>query len=278
MPAGQRTLTIKFVGEAKSTQRAIKDIVAGLDDTESAGKRVATAMKMLSDDAETSFRDARAAADKLAAALGDDMVAQIQAGGRSVDGYVDDLKRMGLSFDDVRTDVDELADAIRKVETTKSSIDSLKAPLRDVDSNLKDVHSSGDQSRSVLANMVGNSAQDLGELGGVAGTAGVALGQLAEYAADGNINMAGLSKMIGPMIGVGVAVAGISWAMGKLRENSQDAKEEAEAMLAVQEAIKDGKFEEAGAKLAEKYGELASTLEGMGVPQDEVMQFIIGAS
>ena len=42
-----------------------------------------------------------------------------------------------------------------------------------------------------MANLVGNSSQDLGELGGVAGTAGVAIGQLGEYAVDGGTSPAG---------------------------------------------------------------------------------------
>jgi hypothetical protein len=278
MAGGARTLTIKFVGDSKNMTRSVKDIVSTLDDTESAGKRVASAMKQLSGDAETTFADARDAADKLSRALGEDMVNQIQAGGRSVDGYIADLQRFGLTFDDVRTDVDELADAIRKVETTKASIDGLKAPLKDVDTNLQQVRDSGDQSRSVLANMVGNSAQDLGALGGVAGTAGMAIGQLAEYATEGNINMSGLAKVAGPMAGVSVAVIGISWAMGKLKESSEDAKKEAELMLEVQKQLRDGKFEDAGAKLAESYGGLAAELDAMGVPQQEVLDFIIGAS
>jgi hypothetical protein len=273
-----RTLTIRFVGDNKNMSRAVKDIVSGLDDTESAGKRVAGAMKQLAGDAEASFRDSRDAADKLAAALGPEMVSKIEAGGRSVDGYVTDLQRMGLTFDDIRTDVDELADSIRKVESTRGSIDALRAPLKDVDENLGKVRDTGDQSRSVLANMVGNSVQDLGALGGVAGTAGMAIGQIAEYATEGSLNLTSLAKVAGPMVGVGVAVAGVSWVMGQLKGNTQEAKEEAEGMLAVHVALRDGKFEDAGGKLAEKYGDLAGALAEMGVPQDEVMQFIIGAS
>lgn len=278
MAGGQRTLTIKFIGDSKSMTRSVKDIVSNLDDAESSGKKVATAMRQLSGEAESNFRDARDAADKLANALGPEMVSQIEAAGRSVDGYVADLQRMGLSFDDVRTDVDELAAAIRDVETTKANIDGLQAPLKKVDDGLRDVVDSGDQSRSVLANMVGNSAQDLGALGGVAGTAGMAIGQLAEYATEGNINMSGLAKVAGPMAGVSAAVIGVTWAMGKLREGSEKAKEEAAAMLEVHKAIRDGKFEEAGAKLAEEYGTLASTLESLGVPQQEVMDFILGVT
>lgn len=276
MAGGSRTLTIKFVGDSKSTTRAIKDIVSGLDDTESAGKRVSTAMKQLSDDAERDLLDAKDAADKLAQALGPETVSKMEAAGRSVDGYIEDLRRMGLSFDDVRTDVDELADAIRKVETTKSSIDSLKAPLNDVDTGLRDVRSSSDQSGSVLANMVGNSVQDLGALGGVAGTAGMALGQLAEYATEGNISLSGLAKVAGPMVGVGVAVMGVSWAIGKLKENSEKAREAGEGMLEVQEQLRDGNFEDAASKLQQEWGGTIRVLTDMGFTTQQVIGHLTG--
>lgn len=276
MPGGQRTLTIKFVGDAKSTQRSIKDIVSGLDDTESAGKRVATAMKMLADDAKADLSNARAAADQLASALGSDMVAQIEAGGRSVDGYIEDLRRMGLTFDEISADVDQLASSIRSVEDAKSSIDSVRKPLDDVDEGLQHVRDSGDQSRSVLANMVGNSAQDLGALGGVAGTAGMALGQMAEYATEGNINMSGLAKVAGPMAGVTAAVIGVTWAVGKLKENSEKAKRAAEGMLEVQKQLKEGRYEEAATKLQEEWGGTITELERMGFTTEQTIGHLTG--
>jgi hypothetical protein len=259
-----RTLTIRFVGDSKNMSRAVKDIVSGLDDTESAGKRVASAMKQLAGDAETSFRDSRDAADKLAQALGPEMVSKIEAGGRSVDGYITELQRMGLTFDDIRTDVDELADAIRRVDTTRSSIDGLKAPLKDVDGGLREVRDSADQSGSVLANMVGNSVQDLGALGGVAGTAGMALGQFAEYATEGNISLSGLAKVAAPMVGVGLAIAGATWAIGELQQASEDAAEESANLQAALEANADGKYEEAAGILAEQYANTIPLLEKYG--------------
>jgi hypothetical protein len=285
MAGASRTLTIKFVGDSKNANRAVKDLVSSMDETESAGKRVAAAMGILADDAETAFRDAKDAADKLATALGEETVAEIKAAGRSVEGYVQDLQRIGLSYDDIRTDVDELADSIRKVETTASAMDVAKTKTVDMGDEAKlaagkvdMIRDSGDQSRSVLANMVGNSAQDLGALGGVAGTAGMAIGQLAEYATEGNIKLSNLAKIAGPMAAVSLAVIGVSWAMKSLQEESERAKREAELMLGVQEKIRDGKFDDAGADLAESYGALVEELEALGVPQDEVMQALIGTS
>jgi len=285
MAGASRTLTIKFVGDSKDAKRAVKDLVSSMDDTESAGKKVARAMQILSADAESAFRDATDAADKLATALGDDTVAEIKAAGRSVEGYIGDLQRMGLSYDDVRLDVDALADSIRKVESAKSSMDSVKTSTIDFGNEAKIaagkvdmVRDSGDQSRAVLGSMVGGSAADLAGLGGVAGTLASTLDQMTSYAVEGNFNLKSLATIAGPMAGVGVAVLGVSWAMGKLRDNSEEAKREGELMLGVQEKLRDGKFEDAAADLAEEYGGLVAELKNMGVPQDEVLDFIVGAS
>jgi hypothetical protein len=274
--AGQRTLTIRFIGDSKNMSRAVKDIVSGLDDTESAGKRVAGAMKQLAGDAEASFRDSRDAADRLAAALGPEMVSKIEAGGRSVDSYITELQRMGLTFDDIRTDVDELADAIRRVDTTRSSIDGLKAPLKDVDGGLREVRDSADQSGSVLANMVGNSVQDLGALGGVAGTAGMALGQFAEYATEGNISLSGLGKVAGPMVGVGLAIAGATWAIGQWQQAAEDAAEESENLRTAQEALAEGNFDDAAKTLAEQYANTIPLLQKYGYSSQDLADTLVG--
>lgn len=276
MAGAQRTMTIRFVGDMKDMRRGVKDLVSDLDDTESAGKRVATAMRQLAGDAERDFADARDAADKLARALGDETVAEIEAAGRSVDGYIQDLRRMGLSYDDVRADVDELALSIRQVETTRSSIETLKAPLKDVDTDLRTVRDSADQSRSVLANMVGNSVQDLGALGGVAGTAGMAIGQMAEYAADGNLKLAGFAKVIGPMALIAAGVAGVSWVLGKLREDTEKAQAAFEGMLEVNKALRDGQFEDAATNLQEAWGGTIAELESYGFTTEEVIGHLTG--
>jgi len=283
MAGAQRTMTIRFVGDVKDMRRGVKDLVSQLDDTESAGKRVATAMRQLAGDAERDFADARDAADKLARALGDETVAEIQAAGRSVDGYIADLRRMGLSYDDVRLDVEELAESIRRVETTRSSIDGartsiegMKAPIKDADVGLQGVRDSADQSRSVLANMVGNSVQDLGALGGVAGTAGMAIGQIAEYAADGNLKLAGFAKVIGPMALIAAGVAGVSWVLGKLREDTEKAAEAFEGMLEVNKSLREGQYEDAATNLQEAWGGTIAELESYGFTTEEVIGHLTG--
>lgn len=261
----------------RDAEKAVRDLSEGFDDGRSKGDRLADAIRLMAQQAEAELLEARSAADKLAAALGDDLVAEVKQAGGSVDGLVQDLKRLGLTYDEISQDADALGSAIRDVRERgkELGVDLNDGATRAAD-GLDRVRDSGDQSRSVLANMVGNSAQDLGELGGVAGTAGVAIGQLAEYAVDGNIQLSSLAKFIGPMVGIGVAVAGISWAMGKLKESSEKAKAAAEGMLDVQKKLRDGNFEEAATKLQEEWGGTIGVLEQMGFTTEQVIGHLTG--
>jgi archaellum component FlaC len=283
MAGASRTLTIKFVGDSKNANRAVKDLVSSMDDTESAGRRVAKAIGILSDDAETGFRDAKDAADKLAQAVGADAVTEIQAAGRSIEGYVQDLKGMGLTYDDVRTDVDDLADAIRKIEATKSAIDGPKIATANLGDEAQiaagkvdGLRDNSDQARGVLGSMVGGSAADLLGLGGVAGTAASAIDQMASYAVEGSLNLKDIAKLVGPMAGVGVAVMGVTWAVGKLQEGSKKAEQAGKDMLAVQEDLADGSYEAAALGLQEAWGGTIGELTDMGFTVEEVIGHLTG--
>lgn len=159
-----------------------------------------------------------------------------------------DIKRLERSFKDFRSMTDDevqirliaLDNATEDLETAQKLRDDLNAKkveiqvevdqtggarqsLGDLDSKLKDVEVQGDQSRSVLANMAGNSAQDLGEVGGVVGTLGVGLGQLAEYATEGNIKLSQLAAVAGPMLALAAAGLAVQYAVeniGKAQEQT----------------------------------------------------------
>lgn len=94
-----------------------------------------------------------------------------------------------------------------------------------------------DQSRSVLANMAGNAAQDLGELGGAAGTAGIAISQMVEYAVDGNIALRNFASIVGPMAAIGGATLAItsgfravSEVLGRSAENVEALNEQMDGL------------------------------------------------
>lgn len=68
--------------------------------------------------------------------------------------------------------------------TITANTAQLEEAARRAADRVDDIGRSANSSKSVLANAVGNSTQDVAALGGVAGTAGVALGQMGEYMAD----------------------------------------------------------------------------------------------
>jgi hypothetical protein len=281
MAGASRTLTIKFVGDSKNANRAVKDLVSSMDDAESTGKKVARAMQILSDDAEAAFRDAKDAADKLATALGDDTVAEIKAAGRSVEGYVGDLQRMGLSFDDVRLDVDALAESIRKVEATKAALDAPKVATANLGDEARiaagkvdGLRDNSDQARGVLGSMVGGSAADLLGLGGIAGTAASAIDQMASYAVEGGLNLSDMAKLVGPLAGLGLVTMGITAAMGAQQAAAEKLRKETEMLVEVEQARADGDTETVIDTLAEAYRDTLPILEeyGLGVKEiDEVL-------
>ena len=69
------------------------------------------------------------------------------------------------------------------------------------------------RARSAMANMTGNVSGELGELAGAGGIAAQAIGELAEGAAEGELNLSSLAKVAGPMAGLAVAMTVMNEAM-----------------------------------------------------------------
>ena len=83
---------------------------------------------------------------------------------------------------------------------------------------IDDLGKSADSSKSVLANMVGNATQDLGALGGVAGSAGVAIGQMGEYMADARAEGEGFKSIFKNFANVGAPIAAVSIALAGIQK------------------------------------------------------------
>lgn len=189
-----------------------------------------------------------------------------------------------MARNEIRTDLtvnDQASDKLQDVADLGDRIESdpIEADVRvDTDQatrKIKDLGDTSDQSRSVLANLVGNSAQDLGELGGVAGTAGVALGQLAEYAADGNISLRGLVATAGPMLAIGVAVSFITKHFQEANERAEKLKE---TNRDIAESLRAGELDEAAGKIVEGYGDLIDQAEKAGVSAGDLTSFLTDQS
>lgn len=275
--ASQRDLVIRFLGDSKGLQRAAKEAISSLDGTETKGEAVAKALKAMADQSEAEMEAAAGAAEALAAAIGDELRAEVESAGGSIDQYIADLKRAGLTYDDIRADADQLGDALVRLQTSgRQAGDGIKAGATEAATGLDQVRASGDNSRSVLANMVGNSAQDLGALGGVAGTAGMAIGQLAEYATEGNISLSGLAKFAGPMLGVGAAVAAVTAVMEAQKRAAEEMRKEIEALKVVQESLAQGDADTAAEKLLEQYRDTIPMLEKYGFAAEDLVGTLQG--
>lgn len=265
MATQSEILRFLLQGENKSLVDALNGADAALDGTESAAQRVAAQMRAMAQVIESEGKQAAAAAEALAVALGPELVASIEQAGGSVGSMVADLNRAGVAYEEIANEADSLAAAIREVNAAGKGVSSDLAPkLDDTATSIRRVGTEADQSRSVLANMVGNSVQDLGQLGGVAGTAGMALGQLAEYAADGNISLAGLTAAVGPMLGLAAGGLAVAKILEVIKSNAEQAAKATELWQEVQAQLVNGQVESAMAKLAEDYEGTISVLEQLG--------------
>lgn len=175
------TAKVKIDG-ARQAQSQLEDIADAARDAEKpveidVDADVRSVLSAL-DDVTSEAKRTGEAAEALGRALGPELAAKADTG-----SIVSEFKNMGLTFEQIEGNADQLAAKLREMSDADVG-GKLGSSLGTARGQLDDLGKSADSSKSVLANMVGNSAQDLGELGGVAGSAGVAFGQMGEYMAD----------------------------------------------------------------------------------------------
>lgn len=215
---------------SRAVQSELKRVDTSFDDTATAGERVATVLSTMATDLDDELTRAKTAADALAAALGPEL-----AGKADVGSIVGDLQRMGLTFEDITADADKLGDSLKQLDQVQTR--GLESGLGGVSTKVGDIGESARGSKSVLANMIGNSVQDLGNLGGVAGSAGVAIGQMGEYMADAAGSGEGLGSVLRSFGGVAVPLAGITFAVKGISDHFAAVKRDAEANTAQVESF-----------------------------------------
>lgn len=193
----------------------------------------------------------------------------------------------------IKSDLDAMAAKVKELN------DQPLEPGRggDPGAGMRKIVDGADQANSAVSNMVGNASQDLGQLTGVSGSAGVALGQLAEYFSD----TAFAAKAAGQSMGAAfksfalasLPIAGISIVVGLLtsiaakagemgRKINEASKVAVASMLDVAEA--GGKLgeglddvaESAVTKIFEELGsktpKVVEALRRMGITWDEVTE------
>jgi hypothetical protein len=158
---------------------------------------------------------AEAAAEALSVALGPELAATAD-----LDGIVSDFQRMGLSLDEITANADRLGASLRDVGSRDIG-GRLTTGFQRIDSSARSAGSSA----SVLANAVGNTTQDLAAMGGIAGTTGVALGQMGEYMVDAKNSGEGLGSVVRNFAKVAGPIAALSAGMLAFSQGAKQAKE-----------------------------------------------------
>lgn len=95
---------------------------------------------------------------------------------------------------------------------------------------------SAEGSRNAFANLVGNSAQDLGGLLGPLGSVGVAVGQVAEYTSDAALGGESMTKALSGAAAMAVPMAGLSVALLVVTNLVQDYQKRQKEIQAAQAA------------------------------------------
>jgi hypothetical protein len=171
---------------SRGVRRAMRETEEALDDTSTAGQKVAKVLSQMAQDMDAELRDAASAAEVLKTALG-------ETGDRmDVDQVVIDLNKMGLSFDEIRADADTLATSLKQIDDIR--LGQVGAGLDDMRTRLDGVRTGTDNTGSVFANFAGSAAQELPGIAGAFGPLNMAISQFTEYASEGNIAIGEFAK------------------------------------------------------------------------------------
>jgi hypothetical protein len=200
-------------------------------------------------DAKRAERDLKNLAELSEELTDDDLTIVVQAKTQAAEANLKNLVRqLGLAEDpaDIKvltTGIKQARDELEQLARAAKDLPTVDLDTTGARKNIDDLGKSADSSKSVLANMVGNASQDLGALGGLAGSAGVAIGQMGEYMADaagqgdkfGTI-VKNFATVAGPIALISVGVGLASSALANMRKKSEEARK---ALEATSEALGD---------------------------------------
>lgn len=227
----------------KNAQALAEELGTSLEDAEDAGKAMAAALKVGADKAQRELDDTIDMADKLAAALGPELAAKV-----NVDEIAGKMRQVGMTTADVEANIDDFRASLTQMADTA---DRAKARMGDLNTGVQRVGDTTDRSRSVMANFTGNAMQELPGLTGAFAPLNMAIGQFAEYGAEGNISLKNMAAQAGPMAGIGAA---IWYANNQLELMKKKDAFRAERVKAYTEVVDDAG--DAAANLATKLREL----------------------
>lgn len=243
--------TREFDRLAKAARKSMGEVDDAVDDTRTNAERVADALDAVFDEIDSSMKETEDTARTLARAMGPELADKVSA----VEA-VQEFQRLGLTLEEIRLDADRLADTLRRADDVSlrgfgGEVDTAKARVRELGDEVNitgrrtdDLGKSADSSKSVMANMVGNSTQDLAEFGGIAGSAGVALGQMGEYMVDASNDgdklgtvMSNFGKVAGPIAALTIAVSAVGSIFKASGDRAKRATEQVEAFSGALEDV-----------------------------------------
>lgn len=178
------------------------------------------------------------AAEELGRALGPELAAKAD-----LSAVVGELQKLGTEIDEITVNADQFAAKLREAADANVG-GGLGQALGTARGETEKLRDSARGANSALANMVGNTAQDLGALTGVVGSLGVGLGQMGEYAADAAFGGEKLSSALGSMVKVAGPIAALGVGVGLLnaamQKGSDAAENHAEGIERVSAAAEEG--------------------------------------
>ena len=262
----------------KDTANAVGDLEEALDESESAGKKMARAIEAAAGDMIEEIDATASAVQALERALGPDF----DADPREV---VADLKAIGLTAQDIEADADELATALRKSSDVK--VHATEAGFSDLGQAVGSVREDTEKARDTMSGFIGGTVGELPGISEAMGPVSEGLGQLAEGALAGEVNFKQLALAGGAMAGVAVVLKKVQDRFARIAEYKAWETEQVESYS---DALRDtDSVLEAVAKKLEDAGELTLQLgEGLfefdmlpvlnraGVGIDELSQLIAG--
>ena len=201
----------------KNLAKETGEVEEGFEEAESAGKTMARAIERSADDMITEIDATKRAVDAMERSLGD-----VDADPREV---VADLKRIGLTAEDIEQDADDLARALQRSGDVR--VHAADQGFDDLDQALG---TTTDNSRlaSTAVGGIGNSISELPGVGSL-GPVAESMGMLAENALEGEGNLKGLVAAGAGLAALGFTVQQIQGHFANIAETEAWKEEQVES-------------------------------------------------
>lgn len=199
----------------KAAAKEAKKLGDDLEDSESAGKKAAKALSKVADDLASDLKKADKAADALEKAMGVEVTNSFKKAGKSSIDLVNDLKKLGLTYDDIETDADDLAQALKKLNAVGNDIDT------HVTKHMEGVSRETGKATDVMHSFAGNAVSELPMVADSFGPLSEATSQMVEGLLAGEVGFKDLVSAAAPMAGVAVAVMVVTQALERMNAKDQ---------------------------------------------------------